>query len=259
MFVELFGPPGVGKTTVARALAVRLRERGQRVKLVLSFRSPKERVPRHDDRAPPPHLPALLHRLGRPMVETVAAFAGPADPCGASMITELMRLLPPEGVVRSLRLRQYLVRLIRNRGRAAAVAGDVVLFDQGFVQAVYSLATLGKTADRESIGRALDAVPRVELVVRLDAPAECLRARLAERRLRQGKIERLLDSWSAFGSSGTFNQLDELLQIRGQTIARVDTGDRRSLNAGLDKVEAIIREIQGATAIVSATHRLGLE
>jgi adenylate kinase family enzyme len=44
MIIELFGPPGAGKTTFARALAARLRERGHTVDLILSQR-PAERSP----------------------------------------------------------------------------------------------------------------------------------------------------------------------------------------------------------------------
>jgi RecA/RadA recombinase len=38
MIVELFGPPGVGKTTVAHMLSARLRKRGNCIGLVLSYR-----------------------------------------------------------------------------------------------------------------------------------------------------------------------------------------------------------------------------
>ena len=45
MIIELFGPPGSGKTTFARSLAARLRERGHTVDLILSHR-PAECLPR---------------------------------------------------------------------------------------------------------------------------------------------------------------------------------------------------------------------
>ena len=44
MIVELFGPPGVGKTTFASALTAFLRQRGQAVDSLMSYR-PAEQAP----------------------------------------------------------------------------------------------------------------------------------------------------------------------------------------------------------------------
>jgi thymidylate kinase len=241
MIVELFGPPGVGKTTLACAVAARLRERGRCVKLVLSYR------PSEDPRASPEgsgrlRTPAALRRLVRPMVESFAAAGHSADPGAARAAAELMRLLAPRNVVQSLRQRQYLLRLSRT-WRGAALAGDIV-FDQGFVQAVYTCALLAEAVDSERIGLALDAVPEPDLLIRLDAPQEILEARLADRRRRQGRIEQLLDAWTNLGSLWIFDRLHELLRARGRPITCVDSAEQRSVAEGVDEVEEIIVGIQ---------------
>ena len=246
MIIELFGPPGVGKTTLANALADRLRDHGREVKLVLSYR------PSEDPRASPETsagLPPVLRRLVRPMVETFAAMGHSADPGEACTAAEMIRPLRPRNVAQSLRLRQYLLRLSRT-WHEASLAADVVLFDQGFVQAVYTLAGLARAADPNRIGLALDAVPEADLLVRLDAPLEILEARLAERRRDQGRVEQLLDGWTSLGSLWIFDQLHELLRARGRLVACLDTTDRYSLAKGVDEVEAMMvaveSEISGA-------------
>src|SRR5439155_14052116 len=74
MIVELFGPPCVGKTTVAVALAKRLGERGRRAHLILS-RRPAEASQADSglwawlERRP---FIAVLYRVARPIGEVLA-------------------------------------------------------------------------------------------------------------------------------------------------------------------------------------------
>jgi thymidylate kinase len=247
MIIELFGPPGVGKTTLAGAVADRLRERGRDVKLVLSYRPAEQRLPSQGLA----HLrtPAALRRLVRPMVESLAAAGHSTDPGETHATTDLMRLLVPANVVQWLRVRQYLLRLSRT-WYGAALTGDIVLFDQGFVQAVYTSAQVAQGVDSERIGLALDAVPEADLLVRLDAPLEILEARLAERRRDQGRVEQLLDGWTSLGSLWIFDQLHELLRARGRLVTCLDATDRYSLAEGVDKIEEMIvageSELSGA-------------
>jgi thymidylate kinase len=239
MIVEFFGPPCVGKTTLAAAVAARLREHNRGVSLVLSYRPAECSSDSAVDGAARPHLPAALSRLARPLVESFAAIGYSAEPGETRTAAQLMRLLAARNPVHSLRLRQYLRRLSRS-WRTAAAADDVVLFDQGFVQAVGTCAVLARAVDPERIGRALDAVPEADLLVRLDAPAAILDARLAERRRHQGRIEQLFDAWTKIGSLAIFDQLQELLQARGRPVIRLASVDRSALGAGADRIAAII-------------------
>jgi thymidylate kinase len=236
MIVELFGPPCVGKTTLANAVAARLREGGRGAELVLSYRPSEGPAAEGAARL---RTPAALSRLVRPIVESFAALGRSADAGDVGVAAELMRLLASRNVVHSLRLRQYLLRLSRT-WRAAAASGDIALCDQGFVQAIGTCAVLARAADPQRIGLALDVVPEADLFVRLDAPVEILETRLAERRQRQGRIERLFDAWTKLESLWIFDQLHELLRARGRPVICVDSADRRSLGEGVDRVAAII-------------------
>jgi thymidylate kinase len=256
MIIEFFGPPGVGKTTLARELAARLRERGHDVKLALSYRPSEGPLASPSGGLARLRMPAALHRLTRPMVESFAAARHPADAGEADAAAALMRLLVPRKVIWSLRLRQYMIRLSRTR-RDAARAGDTVLFDQGFVQAVYTFALLARAADPERLGLALDAVPEADLFVRLDASLQVLEARLAKRRRRQGRIERLFDLWTTLGSLWIFDQLHELLRARGRPVICVESTDQRSVSESVDRLERFMVGILGGVRAGSRAERVG--
>ena len=195
MIIELFGPPGAGKTTFARTLAARLRERGHTVDLILSYR-PAELSPheiRSSSNLSAQQISSMIRRLIRPLAEMLTIASHPftiSQDVGTALT--LIKILPPSSTLWSLRLAQYVSRLSRAWFQASNT-GHIVLFDQAFVQAVGSLVLLCGVVDELLISRALDAIPKADLLVRLDAPTEVLEARLLHRQRLESRIERLLE------------------------------------------------------------------
>src|SRR5207244_2704866 len=132
MIIELFGPPGAGKTTFGRTLAARLRERGHTVDLILSHR-PAERSP-HQSRSASDlrarQISPMILRLARPFAEMLEMARHPStisQDVGTALT--LIKMLRPPNPLWSLRLAQYMSRLSRAWFQAS-YAGHIVLFDQ---------------------------------------------------------------------------------------------------------------------------------
>jgi thymidylate kinase len=239
MIIELFGPPGVGKTTFAWALTDFLRTRGLAVDPVLSSR-PREATPAGGSEASGASHPvaAVARRLTRPVAEMLTmARHMLANPAEMDTARHLMRLLPPRSLMWSIRLRQYLLRLLCSWNRAAR-SGDVVLFDQAFVQALCSLVLLGRGVDRTRVAQALDRVPVPDLLIRLDADEAVLETRLSDRQRHQGRIEHLfeLDMKANLASVAIVDELHEMLLLRGRPVISASSADRERLSDAVARV-----------------------
>lgn len=244
MIVELFGPPGAGKTTFAQALAARLHENGYAVDVILSHRpgerSPCDKSPVSDRRRR--QILPMISRLAGPFGKMLSMARHPFTVSrDARAALTLIRVMPPSDVLWQLRLTQYLMRLSQTWARAAD-AGRIVLLDQGYIQAVCSLAMLSGTTDETSISQALDYTPKSDLAVLLSAPTEVVETRLRDRERRASRMERLLELnlATSLKSLAIVECLDAALRKKGMQVAHAASLDQGSLHESVERVAAKI-------------------
>jgi thymidylate kinase len=242
MIIEIFGPPCVGKTTLAQALASHLQKHGLQVELALSYRPTELSADQAAEGSLVGQVGIVVRRVTRPMLEmlgTARELYGRSWEAGTA--TALLQAIPPGSLAWSIRLRQYIWRRA-HLWRSSLHVPFVLIFDQAFVQVVYSLALAGAPVDKECLARAIDIVPLPDVLIRLDAPRATVEERLVDRRRRQGAIERLLevDLRTHLESLGLIDTLHELLRRRGQAVIHVRSDDRESLQG---VVEGLGREI----------------
>jgi hypothetical protein len=222
MIIELFGPPAAGKTTFARNLATHLRATGRPVELILSLRPAETSEPAGNAPSAPPPL-AAMRRLTRPTIEFLTCMGHmTVESRHTSIASKLLALLPPESLVWSVRLRQYITRL-ESSWRLAEQSDATVIIDQGFVQAICSLVLLVRTPDASAIEKALALIPKADHWIRVDAPRHLLRARLDARRRGQSWIERRFehDTETSLRSIEVLNMLDPILWRHAPRMVRI--------------------------------------
>jgi thymidylate kinase len=114
----------------------------------------------------------------------------------------------------------------------ASGSSHITLFDQAFIQAVCSLVLSHPSADETLIARALDIIPKPDLLIQLDASPDILAARLHNRQRFQGPVERMLEVDPATNSEEhpLFEYLLGLLRKRGQPVTCINSSDPGSLD-----------------------------
>jgi thymidylate kinase len=222
--VELVGPPGAGKTTLARAAAMALEQRGVPVTLALSVR------------------PAEARRRRLPGASTLLRLMKIGALVGASRneptAKALLELMPLRGRLASLRRRRYIAALARAR------TGGLSLQDQGYLCALAGLAADSGRIDEAVLARALEAVPLPDLAVRVEVPPDVAAARLRQRLSVQGAAERMLERAPDDNARlvEAFALIDTLLARRGTAILRVSGRDVIGLQTAVDAVVAAVLE-----------------
>jgi O-antigen/teichoic acid export membrane protein/predicted kinase len=248
MIIETFGPPGAGKTTFSRALAQRLRDRGYTVDFVFEIPRPQSTFLNLGG-----FIPALL-RVTHAIIVTITALCRPiANARGLRLARDLLRLMPPNNPVWGVRLGQYIIRLACVRSESHN-PNHIVLFDQGFVQAVISLAQFSK-ADEKTIARAISMRTQSDLLIRFDAPKELLEQRLYQRVRQATFAERLIepDVDTFLRAKPITDYVGTLLAREDQRIICVSSLDPNLMQRALDLVE---EEISIRLAINGAARSL---
>lgn len=249
MIIELFGPPGSGKTTLALALCQRLQRRGHATSVVLSHRQGGS-----GHSADPGGSLSALARVGRAFLRTVATVFQPRKHRQEIRLsTSLVRALPPRSPVWMLRFWQYILRLSRCWKRNAATS-RVVIFDQAYLQAVCSLAAFTGAADDRALAGALAATPQADLVIRLDAPRDLLERRLRDRSRHEPRMEQIFDAevQTNLATGPIADRIQALLESRGASIIQVRSLDSASLGVALDRIEGEVASRIGAVSSLPA-------
>jgi thymidylate kinase len=238
MIIELFGPPASGKTTFAHALAIALEKDGFEVELIASSR-PAERgsTASGNARALSSRRTAYTAPLRRAAKLIGAARVLLTGTDGDEFTAGLLDLLPPRTLLRWIRCRR-LLSLLSHSWETATTSDRIVIFDQGFLTMLCSMALLTVSAERSLLLRGLTLIPRPHLLVRLDAPREVLVSRLQSRLVRQSPVER----WFEFDLKTSLEQIEmtnaivHMLQENGEQMMNVRSLDHRMLEEGLDRI-----------------------
>lgn len=187
MIVELFGPSGVGKTTLSHALASVLRSRGYPVGLICSARPSEQFGAGRPDSRPArfrPHINRAAKAFGALAALFPRSHGGPAE-------AELMSMLTEQSLWTRVRYRRYLLWL-RKLWADARPSEQVTIFDQGYLSALCSIVCR-HPALHQVMPAVLDRLPKPDILVCVHAPDAEIEARLRARLERLGPIARRLE------------------------------------------------------------------
>jgi O-antigen/teichoic acid export membrane protein len=150
----------------------------------------------------------------------------------------LVRLMPPKKRIWRARIWRYILHLSRC-WNAAEQSPEIVIFDQGYVQAIGSLAMFNGGTELGALEKALSLAPPADLIVRLVVPAAIVETRLRQRMEREPPAERIFEADLSVNmrSIGVFESINDLLTTSGREIISVDNVDRQSTFKSICYVE----------------------
>ena len=241
MIVELFGPSGVGKTTLSHALGFALRDYGYPVKLVSSAR-PSEQFA---NGRPDSSLVRFRARLGRVM--KVAGAGAAVFPWSKESPVEaaLMSMLMTQSLSIRVRYRRYLSSMSRLWADARSL-DRITIFDQGYLSALCSVVCRN-SALRPIMRDALDRLPKADIIICVDASESVIEARLRSRLSQLGRIERLLE----LDISTTLRQVPIAAEMRSELARRKEVALIYCSGSGLPPsvAQAIVDQIEALPSV----------
>jgi hypothetical protein len=246
MIVELYGPPGSGKSTFARALANRLNAHGHDAKVVLPIsQGPFGSASLHTSLG---SLRAIARVLAAGC-SAVEVMLSSQDAHELQLANAIVKTMPQPGWSRRLRLWQYVLRLAFSWKNAADSPG-IKIFDQGFIQVLASLSVMRGSADAEVIAKVMGLLPTSNIAIRVVVSRAHNKERLRNRAAHEGMVGQLLgapvelffeaDEWVLPETIGLFNYLSSLRERCGLSTISVDLSDIAALNEAIDRAEEII-------------------
>lgn len=233
MIIEFFGPPGSGKTTFAHALVQQLRGKGYDAKVALSYK-PSTRAGSFDL-----GIVLFVSRMVSAIFSTLGILLssmGRLDDISNSL--SMVRLIPPKKRIWRARIWRYILHLSRC-WNAAKRSPEIFIFDQGYVQAIGSLAMFNGRTDHEALEKALSLAPPADLTIRLVVPSAIVEDRLRQRMEHEPPAERILeaDLNVNMSSFGVFESINDLLAISGRKVVSIENADSQSGLRSICKVE----------------------
>jgi thymidylate kinase len=164
LVVEFLGVSGSGKSTLARSLAARFEQEGYRARLLTMQRPTLSK-----------RLIGVVDKSGNMLKVALS------NRCQFGAVWFLLRLFPQKNLLHAARVMQYLMYLFAIRSNMTGNS-QIAIFDQGFIQALYSLMLFGKGDGRSEFLAALNAILEPDILITLDVSVETVDRRLRERR-----------------------------------------------------------------------------
>ncbi|WP_292396863.1 AAA family ATPase [Mesorhizobium sp.] len=232
MIIEIFGPPGSGKTTFAHELARRLRREGYHAEVVLSYQ-PSTREGRFDL-----GIFLFISRIMAAVFSTSKILLSPRGRINLSTSLSMIRILPPKKRMWRARLWQYILKLSRCWDQAKQ-SRDVIIFDQGYVQVIGSLAMFNETADNVALAKALSLAPVADFTLRVVVPQMIVETRLLQRMMHEPPAERIFeaDFDTNIRAFRVFQTINDILVQSNRKIIPIETLSNQSSLESIQSVE----------------------